>query len=319
MTIRSGASAMVPVLRDTLAGEAFVMIDRGGEPRTCVRAVNTTGLVLQQGAASVFSGGRFRGQSEIGRTEPEETRVWCFGEDPDVTFDVEQESRWEHRTLEWKEKQRSLAAHGLKTTESRYKIYNKAGQPRRLAVLISRNLNGRFLTRETPLQGESDTSFLFMLDVARRSEAGKTIVKEEGIMRSVRLSEASLTELIEEARVSEAHRKILRAALEKQKKIDGIRQEADTCRDKIRKLEERIDQLRRNLKSVPELEGSAATADAILKEIMSKEKAITREKEAIEKHDAEADALAEEQKEILSAIGSPVSEPRGQEKQSLAQ
>ena len=45
VTIRSGASALVPVLRVTLAGEAFVLLDRGESPETCVRAVNTTGLV----------------------------------------------------------------------------------------------------------------------------------------------------------------------------------------------------------------------------------------------------------------------------------
>ncbi len=303
VTIRSGASAMVPVLRKALVGEAFVRIEPGTDPLTCVRAVNTTGLVLQRGAASVFSGGRFRGQSEIGRTEPEETSIWCFGEDPDVTFDEEEESRWEHKALEWKDRQ--LMAHGIKTTERRYTIDNKAGQPRRLALMMSRNRNGRFLTKETPLEGEYDTSFLFILDVARRSEAEKTIVKEEGIMRSVRLDEASLTELIEEARVSVAQRKILRDALEKQQKIVEHQKEIEVCQDKIRKLEESIEQLRMNLKSVPKLEGAAATADGILKEIMSKEKSITREKETIEKHGAEVSTLVEAQKEILAAVGTP--------------
>lgn len=304
VTVRAGASAMVPILRETLVGEAFVLLSHiDGSQKTCVRAVNDTGLVLQRGAASVFSDGRFRGQTEIEMTEPEETRIWCFGEDRDVSFSIREETTWQHRALEWRKN--SLYVHGIKTTAAEYTVHNNAGLPRRLAVLLSKNLNGRFLLEEPIIEGEEDTSFLVMLDMAKRSNTVKTYRKEEGLEKSIVPSEASLTELLAEAAVSVAHKDVLNKALEQQKKIDAVSADMEAAQMKIDKFQAAIVRLKANLAAVPALEGSAATADMILRESMDNENRIVAMQETIERLRASIIPIQELRDQILSAVGTP--------------
>lgn len=301
VTIRAGASAMVPILRKKMPGEAFSLISQEEDStKTCVRAVNSTGLVLQDGAASVYADGRFRGQLEIERVEPGETRIWCFGEDRDVSFEVKEDATWQHRALEWKDE--TLYVHGIKTTKYEYTVDNNAGLSRRLAIAISRNQNGRFLTNDPMIASEFDTSFLLMLDVKRRSETVKTVAKEEGVMKAVSLEETHLAKLLDEKEIDDAQREILTAALEKSRESVDIDAEIAACTDRIETSGETVKRLRNNLQSVPKLEGSSAIADEILRQIMSEEESIAAEQVTLKALQESKKPVSDEVAVILSAI-----------------
>ncbi len=303
MTVRAGASALVPVLRRTLPGISFVRIDGDKVPETCVRLSNGSGLVLQRGAVSVTVDGRFRGQAELPRTEPEETYVFCFGSDPDIFNEVNKEVTWEPRLLEWTK--RGLFSHGVRTTSARYTIENKTGRPRRLAIHVKRAPNGRFLTEETPIPGRGERDFLFMLDIAKCGTIVRTIGMEEAIKRSEGLDVENLTGLLGHRPIAARYGEPLRAALEMARQIDSVESKVSVSKGSIDKLEDVIRRLRENLASVPELEGSAPTADAILKDIMTKEKTIADTQKMIEAYETDIAALESKQKAILERIAFP--------------
>ena len=303
VSLPSGATSLVPLVRRELPGQSFTQLVDGGGVETCLRMENTTGLVLQPGMSSFYENGRFRGQDELDRVEPADVRVLCYGHDPDVSFERELTYKEIHTALEWRDNE--LWVHTLRTTTKDYAIENFAGQPRDLAIPISHIKNGRVVTPSDLVTTDSDTDKLHIFKVAARTEMKKKIVVEEGVMKRVYLTTASFDKLLESSDLPEENRKFLESAKSILLKKEKTEQEIAAKRELISKNEETIKFQTDLLSKVPKTDGKSKAVDTMLKEIMQAKKQIMDYNDQIKDLNKKALDLLLETKEKLKTIPPP--------------
>jgi hypothetical protein len=296
------SSSMVPVLDRPLGGSAFTLVETSGGTPTCVRADNSTGLVLQSGVATFYVNGRFRGQTLIERTEPGDVRVWCFGQDPDVSWAPREEVTTAAKALQWKNE--ALWVHELRTVTKDYEITNNAGQPRNLAIEIRHRANGRVLFPETTTEGDSGAR-LALLACPGRETCRQRVTVEEGVMRVLDPSAETLRKLAATTAIPEGQRTIVSDALPAAQEREKLLSQASDIAAKASRLRQALERKRESLKSLPQVSGSYPTLDRMLADILKAEEEVEAlvEKEAAvqEQAAAQADKVAE----ALSAMPSP--------------
>jgi len=300
VSLPSGTTSLVPLIRRELPGQSFSLLDSPGDVGTCLRAENTTGLVLQPGISTYYIEGRFRGQDELDRVEPGDVRIQCYGQDPDVTFTYETEVKKVHTALEWKND--ALWVHTLRTTTTDYDVENFAGQARDLAVPISHIKNGRVVTPADLVSTDSDTGWLHLFAIEPRSSLEKRVVVEEGIMTRVEMHTHYVDPLIESPDLPPEHRKVLeavRAVLVKKEKLD---EDIAAKRELIAKHEETMSFQKDLLAAVPATDGKSKAVDTILGEIMQAKKQIMALEDDIKSLDQKIGKLLEEALEIAKGV-----------------
>ena len=303
VSLPSGTTSLVPLVRRELPGQSFTQLVDGGGVETCLRMENTTGLVLQPGMSSFYEDGRFRGQDELDRVEPADVRVLCYGHDPDVSFKRELKYKEIHTALEWRDKQ--LWVHTLRTTMKDYTVENFAGQVRHLAIPISHIKNGRVVTPSELVTTDSDTNKLHIFSIAPRSEMKKKIVVEEGVMKRVYLTTASFDKLLESADLPEENKKFLESARVILVKKEKIEEEIVAKRHLISKNEETITFQTDLLSKVPKTDGKSKAVDTMLKEIMQAKKQIMTYNDQIKDLNKKISDLLVQAKEELKTISPP--------------
>ncbi len=299
VTLPAGTSGMVPLIRKTLPGEAFTALNLEGGPTTCVRVENATGLVLQDGISSVYINGRFRGQTPIQRTEPEEIRVWCFGQDPDVSFQELWETEEIEKALEWK--QERLWVHYLRTTTRSYTVENRAGAERQIAIGIPQLSNGRVI-RPEKLREAEDGARLHLATIPARAEQVETVVVEEGLERQVGLSVAALEALLEPTEIPETEKATLRSVLPTLKEARTIQTKIEAVTEERNRIDTRVQRQRVNLQAVPEGAGDSSAVNKMLKDLLTMEEKIREGEERQRKLSAKKETLMKQVRKALSAL-----------------
>lgn len=306
VSLPSGATSLVPLIKRQLPGEAFTLLSPGQDPTTCVRIENGTGLVLQAGMASFYLDGKFRGQDEVDRLEPFDVRVLCYGGDMDVAFEREYNVENKYTALEWKNE--ALWVHSLRTTTMDYTIENFAGQPRDLAIEITHIENGRVVTPQKLLTTDQDTRHLYPFTIPARTEQKERTVVEEGVMSSVSYTVQRFDYFIKETDLPAKDKAVLKEArkilVEKEKIEEKIRDK----QDQIAKDETAIKWQNELLGKIPEMQGKSKGVDTILSEIMKAQKDIASLRTDIEELDVQASEKLDEAKKVLEVLVIPPSE-----------
>ncbi|MBW2264232.1 MAG: hypothetical protein JRG91_19885, partial [Deltaproteobacteria bacterium] len=270
VSLPSGTTSLVPLIKRELPGEAFTLLSPGQDPLTCVRIENGTGLVLQAGMASFYIDGKFRGQDEVDRLEPFDVRVLCYGGDMDVAFEGEYEVENKYTALEWKNK--ALWVHLLRTTTTDYTIENFAGQPRDLAIEITHIENGRVITPKELLTTDLETRHLYPFSIAARTEQKERTIVEEGLMSSVSLMVSRFDYFLDETPIPEKDKAVLKAARKFLVEKEKIEKQIQDKLDLIVKAETAIKWQNELLGKVPEMQGKSKGVDTILSQIMKAQK-----------------------------------------------
>ncbi len=271
VSIPAGSSALVPVLRRKLEGQAFTLLREGEEPATCVRARNDSGLVLQSGLATFYIHGRFRGQVELPRTEPGEIDVWCHGGDPDVRFTTSTEVDHERTALEWLHGE--LLVHSLKKTRLRFEVENLAGQGRRIALEASHIANGRVVSPEV-IPADSPDTWLHLFDLDGASRREVTVRLEEGVMNPVPIEREALLAHAGKKELPAEQRAVLKRAAEllgraAQARVDIV--EVETAKERLGR---RLERQRANLAAIPAGARRTRQVNRMVTDLMEAEQAI---------------------------------------------
>ncbi len=268
VTIPAGTSSMVPVMRRKLNGRAFTLLRDDEKPSTCVRIDNETGLVLQGGLASFYMNGRFRGQTEIERTEPGDTRILCFGEDPDVSVSQDINVKKAYESLEWRHD--SLWVHNLKRTTVDHTVENSAGQSRWIAIDVRHITNGRVVSPGGLIPGEDDNQKLFLFDIPARSEHVQRIVVEEGVMNIVETQKDSLEKMSRNKTLPGKQRTVLEKVLQAYEEAEKLGRLAKRASKNKKRTENIVARLRETMKSVPQMSGNVRKVDKKVNEILGR-------------------------------------------------
>jgi len=281
VSIPARTSSLVPLIRRELEGGAFTLVEQGSAPSTCVRVENETGLVLQDGIASVYIGGRFRGQEEIPRTEPGGVGVWCFGEDPDVEFSRTESVTQTNKALEWRDG--ALWSHNLKRTAFAYSLENRAGLPREIALDIRHIPNGRIVAPKSIVDADLEGRKLHLFEVPAQGKAEVEVVVEEGVMTPVSVERSELAKMSREESLPAAQREALAKAIglmDERTRLE--RAVADEERAKA-KDDERLAALREDLAAVPAMRSRSRMVERLLERVMEAEGRSSARGDAIEK------------------------------------
>ncbi len=309
VTIPSGTTSMVPLIRRELPGEAFTLLRSYQDPATCVRIENVTGLVLQPGMATFYEDGKFCGQAEIGRLEPADIRVLCYGRDEDIAFSYESDVENVYSTLEFSKN--ILWAHSLRTTKLVYTIENFAGMPRDLAIEIGHIENGRVVSPEGLLETDSPTRELFVFTAPARTEIEREIVVEEGVQYPWALTVERFGAIIDEGTLPVGQVKVLEKVQPLLVEIEKIGEQVAEKMKQSADLEASMAWQKDLLATVPETGGKSAGVDKILAEIMQAKKQVDalageiaglKEKSA-EKHEKAVAGLEEGLKALVPGNG----------------
>jgi hypothetical protein len=299
VTLPAGTSGMVPLIRRSLPGEAFTALNVDAGPTTCVRVENQTGLVLQEGISSVYIHGRFRGQTPIQRTEPEEIRVWCFGQDPDISYGETHKINEVEKALEWRDDE--LWVHHLKTTTRTFDIENRAGQARTIAIGIPELSNGRVVTPGNLREAE-DGARLHLASVPARTEQVETIVIEEGRRRHQKLFFTGLEALLEPEGIPESEKAVIQGVLPTMKEAEAIQAKIDAVAAERARIDVQAQRQRTNLQAVPKGAGDSSAVNRMLKDLMSLEEDIREGEGKTRSLVAEKEALMRTIRVGLSAL-----------------
>ena len=300
VSLPSGATSLVPLIKRELPGEAFTLLSTGQEPSTCVRVENGTGLVLQAGMASFYLDGKFRGQDEVDRLEPFDVRVLCYGGDMDVAFEREYDVENKYTALEWKNK--ALWVHTLRTTTTDYTIENFAGQPRDLAIEITHIKNGRVVTPQELLSTDLDTRHVYPFSIPARTEQKERVIVEEGVMQAVSYRVSRFDYFIDETGLPAKDKAVLEKARKFLVEKEKIEKQIQDKRDLIAKDETAIKWQNDLLGKVPEMQGKSKGVDTILSEIMKAQKNIAALRTDIEELEIQAQKKLDEAKKVLEVL-----------------
>ncbi len=269
VTIPARASSMVPLLKRKLPGESFTLVGEG-EPKTCVRLRNASGLVLQYGVASFYINGRFRGQSELIRTEPGDIRVLCFGHDADVESRQVTQASTQLKAVEFRHG--VLLRHSLDTLSTAHTLANRSGQPRQMALRVTPRHNGRIVSPAASLPGEGRERFV-LVTVPPRSEVVQNVVLEAGIETSVAPDVAALEGLLKEAAgLGATVDQVLQAALAKARTRDAMANESALHRQDMAKVEQALARKRTSVQSIPAAAVATRVGSRLLEEMLEAEK-----------------------------------------------
>jgi len=306
VSIPRRSSSMVPVMRRALDGEPFTLIGSGYGQETCVRTRNDSGLVLQSGVATFYIAGRFRGQAQIDRTEPGDVKVWCFGEDPDVSWTSKHEVTSALVAIEAVGSR--LKRHDLRTTVTDYSVTNDAGQERRVAVAVSHRANGRIASPDGSTEGEGGQR-LVMLTCPGRQTCSQRVVVEEGVMTEPQLDTRSLEPLAVAKELTDAQREVIARLMVLVGSAEDLDRKGSETSQRIQRLREALDRKRESLKSLPQVGGRYPALDKMLADILSAEEGIEAllEKKVILEEQAESQR--EKAREVVATLPKPPARP----------
>ncbi len=291
VTIPAGTSSMVPVIRKKLSGKAFTLIADGNEPSTCFKVENGTGLVLQGGLGSFYINGRFRGETEIHRTEPGEERIWCFGGDPDIDFFITRKQESVTKAIDWWGEM--LRFHSLRTTKLTYNLENLAGQPRKIALQIDHIPNGRVVSPKDVEEGRVSNQKLLIFEIGARTETQKSVTIEEGIMHQHALAKDILEEALSLDNVPKEQRAVAKEALGHLLAAEDANAEKQVKELRVGELEEVLTRDQETLKTISNARGQRRMVRKILQKVLDTQARIDDLKQEI-KADIEAAALAKD-------------------------
>ncbi len=303
VTIPHGTSGLVPLMRREMPGQAFGRVpEGGGQPETCVRVENTSGLVLQGGTASFYIAGRFRGQELLDRTQPGDVRIWCFGEDPDVSAQVGVEATAEEKILEWRNRQ--LLVHSVKRVVKSYTIRNDAGQDRQMGLAIVVPSNGRLVSPTETVSGEGNER-IFWAKVPSRSEWSGETIMELGVVAPVSNYSARWSAMLAAPGLPETNKAVLRKALPYLEKQEVLQLRINELAMEETEWQTQVEALREDLKSIPTNVGGALVAP-LIKQLGAAQSELQERKEGIKALEKEKGELQKKMELVLAEIPEPV-------------
>jgi hypothetical protein len=299
VSIPAGSSALVPVLRRKLEGQAFTLLRQGNEPETCVRARNDSGLVLQSGLASFYVHGRFRGQVELARTEPGEISLWCHGGDPDVRFTSRSEEEHVPSAVEWLRGE--LVVHSLKKTMLTWDVENLAGQGRSIALEARHIANGRVVEPEV-IPGDASGTWLHLFELEGASRREVTVRTEEGVMRAIPVEREALLAQAREKALPAGQREALEHAAGLLDRAGKARVEAERVAADQERLGQRLGRQRQNLAAIPAGSRRSRQVDKVVADLMKAEQAIREGERKLDALREQAEAHDRQARQVLEAL-----------------
>jgi hypothetical protein len=215
VSLPRGQAAMVPIVSESIAGEALSLYDPAADPRHALNAFrlrNATALHLAGGPLTVFQAGVYAGDAQMGSVQPGEERLLTYAVDLDLVVG-HQEPTFSQETTSHSARNGVLAITSRQQKEEVYTFRNKSDQPR--AVLVQQPIEPGFdlVAPEKPAERTADR-YRFLVTVPAKRNAALKVVTARRLGETLALLDADLNVVASYAKNQRASAP-LRQALER--------------------------------------------------------------------------------------------------------
>lgn len=234
VTIQRQRSAMLPIITEGISGRRVSIYNRwdgSPHPMRGAELTNSTGLQLLPGPVTVFDGGVYAGDAQIGHVSPGDKRLLAYSLDLDVLPIVKDETS--------ENIQKIRIVNGLLEQTTRHRIqvsyqFTNKDQKRARTILVEHPHRGMELVEPKKPAEETADLYRFELEVA----AGKTetlrVVQETTLSQLFELLRYDLGTLVAYSRQGKVSQKVVEAFQEAARR----RQLVNEAERKVRELEQ---------------------------------------------------------------------------------
>lgn len=229
-------AAMVPIVTETVEGQPLSIYDPASDAAHALngfRLKNSTGLHLAGGPVTVFAGGIYAGDAEIGHLQPGDDRLLSYAVDLDLVASHE-EPKFRQDTVSVSAKSGVLVITRKQQRENLYTFRNQSDKPKN--VLIQQAVEPEFQLIEPAKAEKTPAQYRFMLPVPAKQTASLKVVTERPVTEQVALLNADINFVVEYAQNAQLSPK-LRGAL---KQLVDLRRHVTDLQARIAALDSEI-------------------------------------------------------------------------------
>jgi len=281
VTIPDRSSTLVNIVNQRIAGEEVVyfrpeLSDSSGEihPYRAVKLENATGITLEKGPITVYSGGTFVGEGFVERMESGSTSFLTFALDAQVTLDRHGGMREEGvRLLRIVDGQ--LVSESQRIQVSKYEVKSHRAEPVRAYI---RNLKTSGWSLAHPIVGSVETpdALIVPLDVPANAQAELEVEWRQPITRNVAIDSTSASELLQiylnGGKAPPAVERILRELLEIKADLAEKRKETSRLQAQRGSLNMDSERVRENLNVLRRTRGNADLEQQLARKLATLER-----------------------------------------------
>ncbi len=305
LALRAHASALVPFLHQSVEVEPIAWVDPRSSSiaRSAVRFVNATAQTLPPGPIAFFAEGGFAGEAGLDRLKPGERRFITHGVDLDVEAKVDRVERVAEKVQRITFAGTQLTEHFLRTTETRWHVENRAGQPRSVHIVLDFKRNATLAGADAVDYDAESARPLVVFKVEARKTLERTVTSVEGLARSAGNDDRTAKRLGELAALAElpsADRAIAGEAGARQKDLEETRAEIAAAREDLGRVEKDLARYRDDAKAFGE---RAVGAQAIVKRLVAAEDRIDALRKRLDALDKDLAKRAEAVRAVLARLG----------------
>ncbi len=198
VSIKSGRSALVPILSDKLEGEIVAVYNervRAGNPLTAFKMKNTSGLTLEGGPATVFRSGEYVGEAMFDTMRPDEERLVPFSVELGCRITTAFETSTEAQQR-FEVKRGSLVHTTWSRQQTTYTIRNISRRP--LKIYLDHAADRQATYVDTPDPAERTETFdRFIVEVAAGQQAAFPVTQRRQHGQSVWITPEQIDNLLQ--------------------------------------------------------------------------------------------------------------------------
>ncbi len=253
VTLSRNKSAMFPIVNQPIEAKRVSIYNRAvlaSNPLNGVSLTNDTGLSLLGGPLTVFDGGTYAGDAQIGNLSPGDKRLLSYAIDLKMTIDSSRTSS--DRIVTVKIVRGVMEVGRRYRYRQEYTLKNKAETERTVVIEHPRRADGKLIQPVKPLE-QTDDLYRFEIGVPAGETGTFKVVEEKDSSRTVAILPCAAGELLVYARNGEVPQKVrdaLTEVVEMKNTLSQAERELNDLEAEAKSLRGEQDPVRKNMGSV---------------------------------------------------------------------
>jgi hypothetical protein len=246
-------SAMLPIVNENIEAQRISIYNASvleKHPLNGVEIKNTTDLKLLAGPVTVFDGGSYAGDAQVGHLSPGEKRLLSYAIDLDVAVDSSTSSS--QRITNVRIVRGIMHVQRLHRFEREYRLANGSSRDRVLLVEHPKTANTELVQPEKA-EEEMATHYRFRVDLDADSSGRFTVVEQRTVAESYALLDRPMTVLqtfVSAGGVDDEVKAALREVIEMRSTLHQLETRRDELQQELQRITAGQARLRENLRTV---------------------------------------------------------------------
>lgn len=251
VTLPKQQAAMVPIIGDTIEGEAVSIYDPDSDATHALngfRLKNNTGLHLSGGPITVFRDGTYAGDGQINNVQPDETRLISYAVDLDLVVD-RKGPNYDQQTVSLSEKNGVLVISRKQRNARLYTFRNKSDRAK--SVIVQQTIEPAFnLVEPKEPYEKTPTAYRFKVEVPAKKTVEYHVTTERPLSETVALLDMDINALISYTKNAQASDK-LKAALGQvvvlRRKVIDLQTQRSVAENELNAINQEQSRIRQNM------------------------------------------------------------------------